>query len=47
MTLVPILVLAALTAWLIYRDYSQLTGARRFVRIDYSSQRKRRGLPRH
>ncbi len=46
MTLVPILIIAAVTAFIIYRDYSQSTAARRFVHIDYHSQRKRRGLPR-
>lgn len=46
MTLIPILLLAALTGWIIYREQSSSDAARRFVRIDYNSQRKRRGLPR-
>lgn len=46
MTLVPMLVLATLGAWLIYRDSSQQKAARRFVRVDYGSQGRRGGTTR-
>ena len=43
MTLVPMLVLASFVGWLIYRDFTQQTDARRFVRIDYGSRNRRSG----
>ncbi len=43
MILLPIILLAVLTGWLIWREHFRPTAARRFVRIDYESHSARRG----
>lgn len=43
MVLIPILLVAGIAGFYIYREYFQIRAARRFVRIDYRSQGRRQG----